>query len=113
MIDFPTRKKRSADFPLLAFSVRSKNECALARAHQHSYLAHAALLSVFSPSHNCLERARLQPCRTASKNNCHPERRAIGRERRERLKEPEAEGSWFCFSVSRRWIIGHRLVLVS
>src|SRR5207249_12267882 len=35
VIDFPACKKRPADSPLLAFSVRCKNEGAFARAHQH------------------------------------------------------------------------------
>jgi len=35
-----------------------------------------------------------------SPKNCHPERKPTGRERRERLQEPEAEGYWFHFSAT-------------
>src|SRR5437660_10347168 len=54
--------------------------------------------------HGCVVMASAMTCEATVprcfSQNCHPERRAIGREHRERLKEPEAEGSWFRFSAT-------------
>src|SRR5450432_2983012 len=41
VINFPTRKVRAADLPLLAFAIRDQDESALPRANQYSYSAHA------------------------------------------------------------------------
>src|ERR1700756_5212909 len=44
VIQFPACQVRAADLPVFAFAVCVKNECALARAYEYPYLAHALLL---------------------------------------------------------------------
>src|SRR5450432_809441 len=41
--NLPTGKMRAGNVPTLALAVGSQNECAFARAHQHSYAAHTRL----------------------------------------------------------------------
>src|SRR5215831_17556411 len=48
VIDFPARKKRAGDLPLLALPVRRQQEGALARANQDPYLAHGSVLPCLS-----------------------------------------------------------------
>src|ERR1700688_2819117 len=43
VINFPARKMRPADIPLLAFSIRSKHERAFPRSYQNSHSAHSVL----------------------------------------------------------------------
>src|SRR5208337_2778125 len=40
VINLPTAEMRPIDVPPLALSIGSKNECAFARSHKHSYAAH-------------------------------------------------------------------------
>src|SRR5579872_373011 len=44
VVDLPPRKVGAADVPVFALSIRRQDERALARADQHSYLAHPSLL---------------------------------------------------------------------
>src|SRR5574341_291399 len=48
MIDFPARKVRAADLPLLALTVRGQDERAFLRTCQNSYFTHHFLLSVYA-----------------------------------------------------------------
>src|ERR1700731_2495376 len=47
VINFPARKMRPADIPLLAFSIRSKHERAFPRSYQNSHSAHSVLPGCF------------------------------------------------------------------
>src|SRR6185437_15038896 len=49
VINFPTCKMRTADVPLLTFSIGGQDERAFARANQYSYLAHRLLLFKLRP----------------------------------------------------------------
>src|SRR5215469_18196329 len=40
MVEFPSRKVRTADFPLVALAIGSQGKCPLARSHEDSNFAH-------------------------------------------------------------------------
>src|SRR5262249_21510665 len=44
VINLPSRKVRTADFPFITLTVGRKYECSFARAYQDSHLAHVVLL---------------------------------------------------------------------
>src|ERR1700686_4176110 len=48
VINFPARKMRPADIPLLALSIGSKHERAFPGAHQNSHSTHAVLQGLLS-----------------------------------------------------------------
>jgi hypothetical protein len=54
MIDFPAREVGTGDLPLVALSIRSHDESALACANQYSYAAHLLLFLLLSDLANVL-----------------------------------------------------------
>ena len=47
MIHFPPREVRAGNFPFLTFPIGGKNECALLRADEDSYVTHGCLVKRF------------------------------------------------------------------